>query len=112
MYKHKYKSTYRRETISFNEKNEKNEKNENNDILKIPDLIIDTLKEINLKNKNKNIDKKELAINTIIDTLDKSDMFGEYEEFILPLIPILIDKFIDIENGNIKLNKNYKFMCC
>ena len=39
----------------------------------------------------------------IIEIIDKSDFLGSYEDILLPMLDILIDKFIDI-------SKNFAFI--
>jgi hypothetical protein len=53
-------------------------------------------------------EKKELVIEVVTQFVDNTDFCDP----LLPLIPVLIEEFIDISNGTLILNKKSKFCPC
>ncbi len=83
----------------------------------LPEIIIQTMILVEKYSQLNKIEgdgsvKKELVISCVLKVLDDSDVFGSYENVILPMIPILIDKFMDIENGNINIKSVVDASCC
>jgi hypothetical protein len=78
----------------------------------LPEIIIQTMLIVEKYTNGSAIDKKELVIQVVVKTIDDSDVFGNYEDIVLPMIPILIDKFISIDNGHINFNNVSGNCCC
>ncbi len=55
-------------------------------------------------------EKRQLVIDLVTYIVDKTDMC----DVLLPMIPVMIDQFIDINDGNLEINKKLKgkFWCC
>lgn len=77
------------------------------DISKFPYLV---RKVIEIVDKSENLsgyEKKDLVIKIVTALIDKTDLM----DAMLPMIPVMIDQFFEVNNGKLELSKKVKNNC-
>jgi len=81
----------------------------------ITEIVIDIMKQVDVINGMSGVQKKTLVLNILNRLVERTDS-GSYDEqidsILKIIIPTLIDKLIDIDQGRLKIKKNvFKFNC-
>lgn len=77
------------------------------DVSKFPYLV---RKVIEIVDKTENLsgeEKKELVIKIVTALIDKTDIMDS----MLPMVPMMIDQFFEVNNGKLELSKKVKNNC-
>lgn len=74
----------------------------------IPKIVIEVMQIVEKIKGISGIEKKQLVVEIVTKMVDDSDLAGNSEKFILPLIPSLIDKLIEVDNGHLQINTSFK----
>jgi len=70
----------------------------------IPRILIAVMEVVEKVKGMSGIQKKTLVIEIVTEIVDDSDLAGYYENFILSMIPNLIDQLVEADKGHLKLN--------
>jgi hypothetical protein len=71
---------------------------------KIPTIIIHSMEIVEKFSNLVGYQKKELVVNVVTKVLDESDIAGDFEPLILQMVPVLIDQFVEVDQGKLKIN--------
>lgn len=74
----------------------------------IPTIVIEVMQVVETIKGKTGAEKKQLVIDVVTRLVDDSDIAGNSEIYILPMIPTLIDKLVEVDNGKLRINIGVK----
>lgn len=82
------------------------------DVSEIPDVLQICMQAAGDMKDLSGQEKKEAVVRALQMGIDASDIAGPLEGVVLGLVPSLCDLIVDVENGQVVINKRLKAGCC
>lgn len=72
---------------------------------RLPEVITDAMKLVERIGKLSGVQKKRAVVGVVVELVDSWNIGGSMEPMLLAMIPVMIDTFVSVENGQMRIKK-------